>query len=407
MKILQINTVCGSGSTGRIAVDLYKLNEQSGGEGAVLYGRRNAPLEVNTIRMSNSLDMFFHVMKNFFRGKSGFGSVRETKKALRKIEEYDPDIIHLHNIHGFYLNAELLFAYLKQAGKPVIWTLHDCWSFTGHCAYFDYVGCDKWKTGCHHCEQHRKAYPYSLFYDNSKWSYEKKKEIFTRVPRLTLVTPSEWLKKLAEQSFLKEYPIEVIHNGIDLQSFYPQESDLRQRYHLEQKYVILGVANIWEKRKGLDFFAALSERLGEKEQIVLIGLSEKQIRQLPKSMTGISRTENISELAQWYSLADVYVNTTLEENFPTTNLEALACGTPVVTFATGGSVESVNETCGRIVEKGNLDALFQALLELKEAPVTKEACIKQGRSYDKYVRFQEYMELYRNSLGAEKVWQSN
>lgn len=403
MKILQINTVCGNGSTGRIAVDLYKLNKQAGGEGAVLYGRRAAPLDVDTIKVSNDRDLFCHVMKNFFQGKSGFGSAAETKKAIQKIESYHPDLIHLHNIHGFYLNIELLFEYLKKAGKPIIWTLHDCWSFTGHCAYFDYVGCEKWKTGCSHCEQHGKAYPYSLFCDNSEWSYQKKKEIFTKVPNLTIVTPSFWLKKLVEQSFLKEYKVEVIPNGIDLNSFYPQDSGLRARFHLDGKYVILGVANIWEKRKGLDYFVQLSELLDQDEQIVLIGLSGKQKKQLPKSILGISRTESIEELAQWYTLADVYVNATLEENFPTTNLEALACGTPVVTFATGGSVESVHEGCGAVVEKGNLEALYKAVKKLRACPLSEEACTEQGKSYDKYVRFEKYMELYRKSLGLEKT----
>lgn len=394
MKVLQINTVCGNGSTGKIAVDLYRMLKQTGGDGTIVYGRRTAPEDVPTIKISGQVDMAVHVLRNFFQGKSGFGSVKTTKALIAKIKEYKPDIIHLHNIHGFYINAELLFSYLKVSAIPIVWTLHDCWAFTGHCAYFDYVGCSKWKENCMQCEQHRSAYPYALFKDNSEWSYQKKKEIFTGVKSMTIVTPSHWLAGLVKESFLKEYPVEVIHNGIDLEIFRPRKSNLRGQYGLSDKKVVLGVANIWETRKGLAYFEKLARDLPETYKIVLVGLSARQIKKLPEEIIGITRTNSMEELAEFYSVADVYVNATLEENFPTTNLEALACGTPVITFATGGSVESVDESCGRIVDKGNLQALREAVVELCEKPLSDAVCREKGRSYGKTERFREYLELY-------------
>ena len=244
MKVMQINTVCGSGSVGRIMVDLIHALEAEGEQGMAAFGRREAPPGVQAYKFGTKPDMALHVLHTFFRGEHGFASGRQTERLIRKIEEYDPDIIHLHNIHGFFLNAERLFAYLKTAGRPVVWTLHDCWSFTGHCAYFDYCGCTKWKTGCEACPQYRNVYPYALFKDNSKHNYERKKAAFTGVPRLTLAAPSSWLSDLVRQSYLKEYPIRVIPNGIALDKFHPVENGLRNRLGMEKKFVLLGVASM-------------------------------------------------------------------------------------------------------------------------------------------------------------------
>ena len=398
MKVLQINTVCGSGSVGRITVDIVHALEEAGDEGMIAFGRRQAPEGVKTWKFGTNLDMGVHVLHTFFKGEHGFASSKQTARLIEKIKEYDPDIIHLHNIHGFYLDVEQLFRYLKTSGKPVVWTLHDCWSFTGHCAHFDYIGCMKWKTGCGSCPQYKNVYPYALFKDNSAGNYKRKKRSFTGVPDLTVVTPSRWLAGYVRESYLGEYPVQVIPNGIALDRFRPVDGGLRKRLGFENKYILLGVASMWEERKGYAYFEQLADRLDDSYQIILIGLSKRKLKTLHPRIHGVMRTNSMEELAEYYSMADAYVNTTLEDTFPTTNLEALACGTPVITFATGGSVESVDASCGKIVPKGDIEALIQAIEELRGEPDKKEACLRRAAGYDKDDRFQDYLKLYRSLL---------
>ena len=276
-----------------------------------------------------------------------------TEKFIDWLKEYDPDVIHLHNIHGYYIHVPTLFNYLKMCNKKILWTLHDCWSFTGHCAYFDFVECEKWKTGCFNCEL-KHEYPPSILLDKSKENYLMKKELFTGISNMTLITPSKWLADLVRESYLKEYRVKVIHNQINYDAFYPITSNLKEKNHILDKKVVLGVASIWEKRKGLDDFIQLSQKLNDDYVIVLIGLNKKQLKSIPKNVIGIEHTSNVQELAQWYSCADVFLNLTYEDNYPTINLEAIACGTPVITYNTGGSPESA-KYYGMTVEKGNLE----------------------------------------------------
>lgn len=394
MKIAQINTVCGNGSVGRITVDIYHALKRAGHEGKIYYGRRTAPEAVEAECFGTAPDMGSHVLSTFFKGTHGFSSAKQTKRLIEALKTYDPDLIHLHNVHGFYLNVEILFDYLKQCGKPIIWTLHDCWAFTGHCAYFDYVHCEKWKEQCEHCPQYRNSYPYALFKDGSRENFERKRKAFQGVKGLTIVTPSKWLAGLVKDSYLKEYPVKVIPNGIDLEKFMPMPKDQQKRYQ------ILGVANVWDRRKGLDYLKELAKRLDpEKYEVVAVGVSKKQLKELPDGMKGILHTKDVQELAELYSDASVYVNPTLEDNFPTTNLEALACGTPVVTFATGGSVESIDDSCGRIVPQKDMDSLYRAVTELSECKENmQEACRKRALAYNKYDRFGEYLKLYEESI---------
>lgn len=399
LKILQINTVCGSGSVGRIAVDIYHTLEKNGDKGMIAYGRRTAPEGIRAFRFGSPLDMGAHVLSTFFRGEHGFASGRQTKRLIGRIRKWNPDVIHLQNIHGFVLQVEILFAYLKEAGKPVVWTLHDCWPYTGHCAFYDYTACEGWKTGCRACREYQRTYPYALFRNHTIQNYERKRTAFTGVADLTIVTPSRWLAGEVKQSFLKEYPVQVIPNGIDRKCFRPVKSLLRQRLGLEGRFVILGVANVWERRKGLEYFVKLSGRLSEEYKVILIGLSKKQIKSLPENIIGLERTSSAEDLAEYYSMADVFVNATLEDNFPTTNLEALACGTPVITFNTGGSPESVDESCGQVVPKGDTEALIKAIRQEREAPRQSESCLKRAERYEKYDRFREYVELYHRLAG--------
>lgn len=396
MKILQINSVCGIGSTGRIATDIHNILIERGHQSYIAYGRDESKNCETSIRIGNKFDNYVHGIITRIFDRHGFGSKTATKKFIKKVKEIDPDIIHLHNIHGYYINIEILFNFLKKANIPVIWTLHDCWAFTGHCAYFDYANCDRWKIGCYQCPE-KSSYPASRFFDNSRSNFERKKEIFTGVKNLTLVTPSKWLAGLVKESFLKDYPVKVINNGIDLEVFKPTQSDFRQRYNLENKFIILGVASTWEHRKGFKYFIELSKKIEKDDVIVLVGLSEKQLRNLPPNIIGITRTNDVQELAEIYTTADVFVNPTLEEVMGLTNVEALACGTPVITFNTGGSVECVDEKTGFIVEKGNIDELLIYIkkVKLNTKKFFEKECINRAiELYKKEDKFLEYINLY-------------
>ena len=403
MRVLQINSVCGIGSTGRIATDIHKILIENGHESYIAYGRDEPKNCDTTIKIGTKYDNYSHVAVTRIYDKHGFGSKKATEEFIKKIEVLDPDVIHLHNIHGYYINIEILFNYLKKADKPVIWTLHDCWAFTGHCAYFDFVGCVKWKSGCFDCPE-KKSYPASIAKDNSENNFFNKKDIFNGVNNLTIVTPSKWLANLVNDSFLSKYTVEVINNGIDLDIFQPTESDFRQKYNLENKFVILGVASTWDRRKGFKYFIQLSNELESDAVIVLVGLSEKQKKELPKNIIGITRTDSIEALAKIYTTADVFVNPTLEEVMGLTNVEAMACGTPVITFNTGGSIECIDEKTGIIVEKGNSIKLRKVIGEIKkvEKAFYSEACIYRANTlFDKNDRYLEYLNTYQNSSTIE------
>ncbi|WP_415287564.1 glycosyltransferase, partial [Clostridium perfringens] len=365
MKVLQINSVCGVGSTGRIATDLYKVLEEQGHECVIAYGRGTAPEGIKTIKIGTDFDNYMHVAKTRLFDKHGFGSTKATKEFIKKVKEYDPDVIHLHNIHGYYINIEILFNYLKEVDKKVIWTLHDCWAFTGHCSHFDYIGCDKWKAECEKCPQ-KKEYPSSILKNNSNWNYEKKKQLFTSVNNMTIVTPSRWLSNLVKESFLNKYPIKVINNGIDLGIFKPTKSNFREKHNLQDKIIILGVASVWTKKKGFYYFIEVAKKLNDSFKVVMVGISEKQKTRLPKNILAISRTNNAKELAEIYSAADIFINPTLEDTYPTTNLEAIACNTKVITFDVGGSKEAVLDNNNSIVNGRDCDSLIDKIIDFSK-----------------------------------------
>lgn len=388
MKILMINVVCGIRSTGRICTDLAISLEDQGNEVKIAYGREEVPKEYEqyAVRIGTNIDVITHGIKARIFDRLGFGSKKATKKFIQWVREYNPDIIHLHNLHGYYINIEILFDYLKTCKKKIIWTLHDCWTFTGHCTYFDYVQCEKWKKGCRHCPQ-KNEYPKRYFIDQSKKNYYKKQQIFSNIPNLTLVTPSYWLASLVKQSFLKEYPLKIIHNGVDTNIFKPINSNLRNKYGLQNRIVILGIAAVWDKRKGLNTFLKLSKVLSKEYKIILVGLSQKQLKHLPSNIIGIKKTNSIKRLIELYTMADIFVNPTLEDNYPTTNIEAIACETPVITYSTGGSVESA-KMYGTVVSKNNVSELVNAIKNIKK--------IKKNNIEINYKNtIKKYMELYR------------
>lgn len=398
-----------TGSTGRIAEEIGRLAEKYGFESCAAYGRVDNGSQLKTIRIGSYADFTIHAVRTRLFDSHGFASRCATKKFVRKVEELKPDIIHLHNIHGYYINVEMLFDYLRQSGVPIIWTLHDCWPMTGHCSYFDYVGCDKWRTECSDCPN-IKGYPSSMFLDRSRRNFRKKKRIFTSVDNMTFVTPSIWLKNVVTASFFKDYPVKVIYNGVDLDVFKPvdgsETSSVAEKYNLDMsKHIILGVASTWDRRKGLADFVGLSRMIGKSDkQVVLVGLTETQMKSLPYNIVGIRRTENVRELAALYSMSDVFVNPTWVDNFPTTNIEALACGTPVVTYRTGGSPEAVSDNTGMIVAKGDVKALHDAVLNIitRGKSVYQSACCQRAETmFDKNDRFMDYVKLYKSSLHVQ------
>ncbi len=350
MKIVQINSV-PNGSTGKIMMSIHKELLKQGYDSYVVWGRGRKAENDTEICMNDKLGVYFHVLYSRLTGKTGFGSKNATKKLIKKLEQIKPDIVHLHNIHGYYINIELLFNYLKNNNIKVIWTFHDCWAFTGQCPHFLIKKCDKWQSKCFNCPM-IKEYPKS-FVDNSRWNFNKKKDLFTCLDNIIIVTPSKWLSGLIGKSFMKKYDVRVINNGIDINIFKPTDCAFRKKNNLGDKKIILGVANVWDVRKGLNDFIELSGLIDDDYIIVLVGLTDSQIEKLPHNIIGISRTENQSELAGIYSTADVFFNPTYEDTYPTVNLESISCGTPVVTYETGGSTE-IAIRYGKVVEKGNI-----------------------------------------------------
>lgn len=347
-RLLLINSVCGIGSTGRICADIAREYERDGYEVKIAYGRSDVigeGTEKYAVRIGNKIDVYAHVAYTRLFDKHGLASKSATKKFLEWADEYDPDILWLHNIHGYYINYELLFGWIKtrqkkqsESGKPVMevkWTLHDCWAFTGHCSHFTYVGCDKWKTGCKDCPQ-KLEYPSSLISDNSENNFVCKKKAFTGVKKLTLITPSHWLKNLVKNSFLNEYLVEVVYNTVDANVFKPTQSDFRQKNGIDDDLVIiLGVSSVWNKRKGLDDFWELDRRLDKgKYRIILVGVSDKQANNLRKNtnILPLPRITNQVELAEIYSASDIYLNLSKEESFGLTTMEALYCGVKVIVY---------------------------------------------------------------------------
>ncbi len=394
MKVVQINSTCGAGSTGKICVAVSKLLTERGVENYILYthGQSDYPLG---IKYATSKYLKLQAFKSRLFGNYGFNSRGATKRLISHLERISPDVVQLHNIHGHDCNLEMLFAYFKRTGVKVYWTLHDCWSFTGYCPYFDMAKCEKWLTQCHKCQLKGE---YSWFFDKSRKLFERKKRIYEGVD-LTIIAPSEWIKHLASQSILKERPSLLINNGIDLDVFKPIESDLREKYGLQDKHIILGVAFDWGKRKGLSVFKRLAEQLGDDYQIIMVGTNNSVDKKLPENIIKIHKTHNQEELAQLYTLADVLVNPTLEENYPSVNMESIACGTPVVTYNTGGSPESLDECSGSVIEKNNFEALKNEVVRIcKEHPYSVENCLARAKSFAWTDKFAAYCDLYLENI---------
>jgi glycosyltransferase involved in cell wall biosynthesis len=395
MKILQINSVVNSTSTGRIAEDIGRVLLANGNESYIAFGKGNRPSASKLTRIGNNFTVATHVVKTRLMDKHGFGSYKATKKLIKQIEKLQPDAIGLHNLHGYYINIEVLFNYLSESKIPALWTLFDCWAFTGHCSYFDDINCLKWKSHCHECPKYRK-YP-AAWVDNSFNNFTLKKALFTSPANIQLIVHSHWLANLVKQSFLKDLPIHITPSGVDIEVFKPQNSTILKKNQIEDKRVILGCANLWDNRKGLKDVIKLSSVLGDEYKVVIIGVSNKQKHELPPNVLGIERTESTQQLAEWYSAADVFINPTRQDNFPTTNIEALACGTPVITYNTGGSPEAIDKLTGIVVEKGDINGLKIAIETIgsQDRKTIRKNCRERAlKLFNKDDRFMDYLKLY-------------
>ena len=391
MKIVQINTTCTKGSTGKICMEISKILTENGVENYILHAQDDADYPLG-IAYTGRRNIRLQAAKAYLFGNYGFNSVAATRRLIKQLEEIKPDIVHLHNIHSHECHPGILINYLKKEKIKVLWTFHDCWAFTGYCMYFDYSGCDKWKVQCECCPVRRQR---SLLFDRSRNLYNRKKELLSGLD-LTVVTPSVWLSRLAGESFLKDCAVEVIPNGIDTDTFSPRESEFRVKNNISG-YMVLGVSYVWEKRKGIDVFIEMRKRLGSEYTIVLVGADAGS--DLPDGIVTVSRTQNQEELAGIYSSADVFFNPTREDNYPTVNMEAVSCGTPVVTFRTGGSGEMLDETCGVTVECNDTDGAVRAIRDICENKLIKRSdCRKKAEEFEKVRCFSEYLTLYNRLL---------
>lgn len=398
--LLQINVTANWGSTGTIAEHIGSLMLGHGWKSHIAYGRHVNPSASELLRVGNRRDILAHVLASRLGDAHGLASRRATRKLVAQITDMNPDVIHLHNLHGYYLNYPILFRALRQMGKPIVWTLHDCWTMTGHCTHPTQVPCGRWQMGCHDCPI-RHAYPASMLLDRSRRNFAMKRTAFTSVPNLVLVPVSRWLAGLVEQSFLKDYPIRVIHNGVNLKQFSPK-TEAKSMLGFSGRRLLLAVASVWTKEKGLEDLWRLRDLLPRDCEIVIIGLSSKQLKQLPEGVQGLARTQKPEQLAHYYAAADVLLNPTYHDTFPTVNLEALAAGTPVVTYQTDGSPETIDAHTGSVVKQGDVAEMAQAALALStpdRRETLRRACrARAQRLFNKEDRYAEYFHLYEELL---------
>lgn len=399
-RILQINVSLNVGSTGRIVNEIGDAILAEGWESHVAYGRTKSRSDSTYHKIGTRVDQGLHILLTRLLHKHGSGSKQATRRLGTLIGKLQPDIIHLHNLHGYYLHLVELMKFLKSWGKPVVWTFHDAWPLTGHCCYFNRFNCQKWQETCHRCPLIR-YYPESWGVDNSTSNHLKKKEYIGALDHLHIVPVSNWLGDVVRQSHLKTKPLTVIQNGVDTEIFCPSNEKETFGIGEDGKKVYLGAASLWSDLKGLDDFVKMAALLNEDERFVLIGLSEKQSKSLPKNITAIPRTSSLEELRNWYRSASVFVNPSKSESFGLVTAEALACGTPVVVYNTTACPELVDEYTGRVVSLRNYTEMLAAARELasKGRFALQESCTARAKKYfDKKTQVKKYIQLYSRLL---------
>lgn len=392
-KVLQINITANWGSTGKISEQIGLAAMNRGWVSYIAYGRWSNPSKSHLIKVGSKLDTYYHYGVQRIFDNEGLCSTGATKKLIEQIQLIRPDVIHLHNIHDHYINYKVLFGYLNKSDIKVVWTFHDCWAFTGHCMHFVTVNCNRWKTGCHDCLM-RGKYPKTIF-DRSSHNWKTKREIFTSNKNLTIIACSDWLADYVRESFFCNNNVITIHNGVDIKTF-------RSSADKSGNFNVIAVSSVWHRDKGLYDIYKLRTMLSDDIGITIVGLQPSQLKDLPKGIHGITRTQNVQELVDLYSNANVLINPTYADNFPTVNLEALACGTPVITYKTGGSPEAIDSKTGIVVNQGDVVALANAILYTRANPFDGKECRKRAELYfDKDKCFEEYINLYETLLSNE------
>lgn len=388
-KLLQINVTANWGSTGKIAESIGQLAIENRWDSYIAFGRKYNPSTSKIIKVGTKIDTYIHYAYDRLFDMEGRSSKHATKTLIKKIKEIGPNIVQLHNLHDHYLNYQILFEYLNQTDIKIVWTFHDCWAFTGHCYHFIEQNCMKWKTECNHCIRRNK------FVDRSQENYLLKRKFFMGNKNLTIVPCSEWMADFVKESFFKDNRIQVIHNGVDL-SIFKAIPKIKKR---DGKFRIIAVSNVWLPYKGIYDVFKLRAMLTDEYEITMVGLSKEQFNKLPLGIRGIQRTQNVQELVKLYNESNVLINPTYADTFPTVNLESLACGTPVITYNTGGSPEAIDEKTGIVVEQGNIDAMATAIRQLKESPLsTKDCRIRAEEYFGKDKCFTQYIKLYESLL---------
>lgn len=410
-KLLQINTVAVNGSTGRIAEGIGMTAKNRGYDTYIAYGRNNPEYsESQLIRIGDNLSVYEHVLETRLFDRQGLASWFATKHFIKKLELLRPDLVHLHNLHGNYINYKLLFTFLSENNIPTVWTIHDCWPFTGHCVHFTAVDCEKWKIECNSCPRLR-SYPQSYMMDRSKKNYEDKKKVFCSMNNMTIVPVSHWLGKTVAESFLGEYPIHVIQNGIDIQAFYPRQNEVqfvKGKYGLKNKFIILGVATGWSKDNGLYNFIELRKLLDDNYVIVLVGVTKSINNILPDGIVGIRHTDSQSELAAIYTAADIFINASFEETFGLVTIEAMACGTPVIVYNSTACPEIVKPGTGYVVPVGNVNEIKKSIFHYKSLSNEEKMMMSRQctdyvvNNFDKRNKYNEYVDLYDSILSCRK-----
>jgi N-acetyl sugar amidotransferase len=402
--IVQICVEGNRASVGRIAESLGVLALKNGWESYIAYGRFPRASKSKLIKIGTHVDLLFHGLQTRFLDRHGLGSRRATKNLIKQIKDIKPDIIHLHHLHGYYINIKILFNFLSELSIPVIWTFHDCWSITGHCCHFDYTKCEKWKTECYKCPQ-KKEYPASYFADRSRKNYKLKKELFRSVSNMMIVNVSNWLNEIVRNSFMSNIPRQIIFNGVDVDLYKPtpraNQNLIKRNLGIRDGFMILGVASVWGKRKGFDDFIELSKKIDKNDFIVLVGLSNFQLKNLPSNIIAIERTENKQELKEYYASADVFLNLSVEETFGLTTAEALSCGTPAIVYNATACPEIIDADTGIVVDKNDINGLLNAirLIQVKGKEAYSLSCRERAvKYYNRNERLREYIDLYEKML---------
>lgn len=397
--LVQVNSVINKGSTGRICQGIGELAEELGWSHFVAYGRDSNQTDLKCYRTGDKWDNYFHVAKSLLFDAQGLGSKKATANLCEWLDQVSPNLIHLHNLHGHYINIPYLFNYLKKVNVPVVWTLHDCWSYTGHCTYYSDIDCVKWQHKCFECPKYSN-YPKSLFLDRSTANFDLKKSLYAGFEDLHIVTVSDWLRHEVSQSFLGERDIRTIHNGVDTAVFHPNYdfSSINEEYSLKNKFVALAAATAWSPTKGLSDYVALSRFLKDDEIIVLIGLDDKTIAKLPYNVLGISRTESQQELARWYNRANVVLNLSTQETFGMTTVEGFACGTPSIVYNSTASPELITSKVGFFVEPGDIRAVYSKITGLRETINLKATdCVNHAnQNFNARTQYLKYLDLYES-----------